>query len=119
MSVSLRILLIVFSILTFLYLGRKIRKSQMQLKDALFWVFLSLVMVIISAVPQIAFFASDLLGFQAPVNFIFLVIIFILLIKTFLLSIKISQLDNQIKEFVQKYAIDKNNSEKNEKQHFI
>ena len=43
---------------------------------------------------------------QAPVNFVFLVIIFILLIKAFMQTIEHSQLENKLNDLAQKIAID-------------
>lgn len=105
MSVTLRVVLCIISLLTFAYVGRKIRKSQMQLEDALFWIILSAIIALISIFPSIAYYASEQIGFQAPVNFIFLVMIFLLLWKVFLLSIKISQLENRIASLVQEIAL--------------
>jgi hypothetical protein len=43
---------------------------------------------------------------QAPVNFVFLVIIFILLIKAFMQTIEHSQLEDKLNHLAQKIAID-------------
>lgn len=108
MSYYLRGLILAASIVTLFYVLRRIRKSQLQLQDSLFWVFLSFVFVIMGAFPQIVYAATRLFGFQAPVNLIFLVIISILLLKVFLSSIKISQLENKLEQLVQELAIDEN-----------
>ncbi|MBR1692506.1 MAG: DUF2304 domain-containing protein [Lachnospiraceae bacterium] len=108
MTYSLRALILLASLVTFLYVLRRIRKAQLQLQDSLFWIFLAFVFVIMGAFPQIVYAASRFFGFQAPVNLIFLVIIFILLLKVFLSSIKISQLENKLDQLVQELAIDAN-----------
>ena len=81
MSPVLKIILIIVCTMTCYYTLRKIRKSQMQIEDSLFWILISIVLVIISIFPQIADFMSKLLGIGATVNFVFLAMIFILLIK--------------------------------------
>ena len=43
MSYYLRLLILVASIVTLFYVLRKIRKSQLQIEDSLFWIFLSLI----------------------------------------------------------------------------
>lgn len=106
MSYYLRLLILLASIVTLFYVLRKIRKAQLQIADALFWVFLSIVFVIMGAFPQVVYFLTRLMGFQAPVNLIFLVMIFILLLKVFSSSIKISQLENKLDSLVQEIAID-------------
>lgn len=108
MSVALQVILIFASVITTVYVMRKIRKAQLQLEDSLFWIIMPIVLIIIGIFPEIALWAAEILGFQASINFIFLLIIFILLMKSFLLSIKISQLDNKLKKLVQEYALEKN-----------
>ena len=105
MSLTLRIVLIVVSILTTLFMMRKIRQSKVQIEDSLFWFLFSLLLVIISIFPQIPEFLSELLGIASPVNFIFLFIIFILLIKLFYSTLRISQLDSKLKTLTQQVAL--------------
>ena len=106
MSYYLRLLIILASIITLFYVLRKIRKAQIQIADSLFWIFLSLVFVIMGTFPQVVYALTRWMGFQAPVNLIFLVMIFILLLKVFLSSIKISQLEDKLDSLVQEMAID-------------
>lgn len=106
MSLSLRIVLIVFSILTAFFVFCKIRKSQMQIADTLYWIFFVGFLVLLSVFPQIANYACKWVGVIAPVNFVFLAIIFLLLLKIFMLSVKLSALDNKLQSFVQEYALD-------------
>ena len=104
MSIAIRILLIVASILTFWYIQRKIKKSQIKIEDAFYWIIVALCFVIISVFPQLPFKLSGLLGFQAPINLVYLIIIFMLLIKVFLLSIKVSQLESKLVNLAQEVA---------------
>lgn len=117
MSYYLRFVILLASILTLFYVLNKIRKAQIQLQDSLFWIFLGILFVVMGAFPQVVYFLTRLMGFQAPVNLIFLVMIFILLIKVFLSSIKISQLENKLDSLVQEMAISENlkEQEKDEK----
>ena len=63
--------------------------------------------ILISIFPQIAEWGAKLLGFQAPVNFIFIVVIFLLLVRSFLLTIKISQLEDKIRNLIEELAVRK------------
>lgn len=112
MSMVFRVILIVTCILTCAYTLRKIRKSQMQIEDSLFWILISIGLVCISIFPEIVTFFSKLIGVGAAVNFIFLVIIFILLLKVFLMSLKISQMEDKFKKLVQRMAIQNEEDEK-------
>ena len=108
MSVTLRVLLIVMSVLTSLYVLIQIRKSRLKIEDSTFWFLLSAVLVIIGIFPQIVEFGTKLFGIQSPVNFVFLGIIFILIVKLFSLTVRVSQLENKVENLAQRYAIDKN-----------
>ena len=105
MSIGLRIVLLVASVMTCAYISRKLKKSQIQIMDTVFWIGLSVICCNIAAFPQIVACLSNLLGFMAPVNFVFLSIIFLLLIRCFLLSIRVSQLDDRLKNLVEELAL--------------
>lgn len=105
MSIGLRIVLLVASVMTCAYISRKLKKSQIQIMDTVFWIGLSVIFVIFAAFPQIVACLSNLLEFMAPVNFVFLSIIFLLLIRCFLLSIRVSQLDDRLKNLVEELAL--------------
>ena len=115
MSVSLRILLFLASIMSFMYMVRKLRKSQIQIMDTIFWMGLSLILIILSIFPDLARVAADAMGFIAPVNFIFLVMIFLLMLRCFLLTIKVSQLDDKLKNLVEEIALKDNNNSSEDK----
>lgn len=102
----LRIVLFVASIVTAFFVLRKIRKSQFVIEDTLFWIFFCVMLLVLSVFPKLSFFFAQLLGFQAPVNFIFVVFIFLLVIKVFLLSVKLSKTETKLNELIQKFAIE-------------
>lgn len=112
MSLSLKIVLIIISILTCFYIARKLRKSQMNINDTVFWIFFALVLVLLSVFPGIASWGSRLLGFQAPVNFVFVVVIFLLILRMFTMSIKISVLEDKLKNLTEEIGIRENMSDK-------
>lgn len=89
------------------FMLRSIKKSKLSIEDALFWVAFSLLILIMSVFPQIPAGLSDLIGFQSPVNFVFLFFIFILIVRDFLSNRRISQLENRVKELTQQIAIDR------------
>ena len=111
MSIALRLFLMLGALLTALYVFLKIRRSSLRIEDAIFWIFCSLSLLVLSIFPGIAFFASGLLGIQSPINFVFLCMIFILLVKLFLLSFQMSKLEDTVKNLVQEIALQKNECE--------
>lgn len=106
MSVALRAVLVVVSVLTAFFVIRKIRKSQFKITDSLYWIFFCIFVLVLSIFPQITYYFSGKLGFESPSNFVFVFFIFLLLIKIFLSSVKISKLENTLSDLIQKYAID-------------
>lgn len=106
MTTTLRVALILVSLSTCCLIMRKIRQSKMQIESAIFWIVLSLVLVVYSLFPGVADFCSGVLGIYATTNFLFLFAIFVLIVKVFYMSVHISQLESQVKELVQRIALD-------------
>lgn len=112
MTLSLKVVLIVISILTCFYIARKLRKSQMNINDTVFWIFFAIVLVLLSVFPGIASWGADVLGFQADVNFVVVVVIFLLILRVFVMSIKISVLEDKLRNLTEEIAVRNNMSEK-------
>lgn len=107
MTITLRIILLVVSVLNCMWIIRRIRKSQAKIEDSVFWVLFSGLLVCMSVFPQVIEWGAAITGVQSTVNFVFLVIIFVLIVKLFRLSIKLSQIESKVQTFAQTYAIDK------------
>jgi len=105
-SLTLRTLLIAGSLLTLVFMLYRIRASKIQIKDAIFWIFFLLLMLLFSIFPGIAQWFSKLLGIQSPINFVLLFIIFILVIQLFFACMRISQLDAKLRKLAQRIGID-------------
>ncbi len=97
-----RIILLVVSLFTMIFMLKRIRQSKIQIEDSLFWILFAVMVVILGAFPVIADFMAGVIGIYSTVFFIF-----ILLIKEFSMTIKISQLENKIKELTQEIALGK------------
>ena len=105
MGITLRVLLIISSILITLYVTRKIRASIIQLKDARIWILLSVFLLIISAFPEIIYWLCRIVGISSPINLVFLIIILFLLLKLFLVSLELSRAETRIDELAQEVAL--------------
>ena len=105
MSSTLIALLCVGSIFTFLFVMRLIRKSVVRIEDTFFWIFFSAIIIVLAVFPRIPYKLAALIGFQSPINLVYLVIIFVLIVNQFLMSLKISKLTIKQKELVQAIAI--------------
>lgn len=105
MSVALRLSLIVCSLLILFFVMRRIKKSGLEITDSIFWLFISAALIVIAVFPQIAYCAADLLGFDAPVNFVFCCGIIVLLVRTFAQDQKICQLKKRLMTLAQEEAL--------------
>jgi len=105
-SLDLRILLIVASIIMILAVILRIRKSKFQIKDGIIWFLLSTLFLFMSLFPQLIVKLSSLIGIESPANLVFLSIIAVLLIKNFLLSVKTSQLEYNLMKLTQHVVVD-------------
>ena len=107
------IFLLLGSILTFIYIIKKIINHKMQIRDAVQWILWTFFLIIISIFPKIVTFFSYILGIQDNVHTIFLIVIAYLYIMLFLHSSKISKQSEKIKELTQELALfKKENAEK-------
>lgn len=106
MSLTLRIILIVGSILAFLFILRKIRKCQLEISDSIFWFLFAMALIAIAVFPQIVIYPAEWIGFDSPANFLFLAIIFVLLVKQFMMTLQIGLLKSKLKTLTQTEALD-------------
>ncbi|MBQ8741511.1 MAG: DUF2304 domain-containing protein [Clostridia bacterium] len=111
MNRGLTITLIVACVVTAVFVFRKIKKSQFKIGDTIYWLFFSLFLLGMSIFPEAVFFVSNLIGFEATSNFIFVVIIFLLLVKIFLLDARVAKVEDKLTKLAQKYAIDNETKE--------
>ena len=106
MSLELRILLILSSLIVLTSIVLKIRKAKFQIHDGVFWFLLSILFLVLSIFPQIAIRISELLGVESAANLVFLGVLALVIIKNFLLSIKVSLLEYNLMKLTQRVAVD-------------
>lgn len=100
----IRVCLVLGSLITATYILRRVRLAKVQIEDTIFWLLFSGILLILAIFPGIAYWAAYLLGFQSPINFVYIVIIFLLLAKQFM-SIRLSQLDSKVRILTQRVAL--------------
>lgn len=115
MSVTLRILLIVISVFSFILCIMKIKQSKLKIENSVVWMLGSIILVFMSVFINFVDWISKRLGFMAPVNFVFFAVIIFLLIQTFINNIKISILNEKIKDLNHYIALQENKNKKEEK----
>lgn len=107
MTPTLRIVLVLVSLMTLLFVMRRVRSSKIRLEDSMAWILFSGILIVLSIFPGIFDFLAELAGVYSTANFVFLFFIFVLLILCFNLSMRVSQADTKIKELTQLLAIEK------------
>ena len=105
MSTAMRVLLIVGSIMTAIYVLRRVRKSRMRTEDSVFWFVFSLVLVLMGLLPKLVTGLAELIGVMSAANLVFLIVIFLLIIKLFMMDQRISALQRQVTDTAQRVAI--------------
>ncbi len=91
MGLTLRIALIVITVIYLFFILRAIKHKKVQLSFSVFWILTGLVLVIALAIPNLVENISHLLGFELTVNMIFCVAIFICFYLIFNLNIILSK----------------------------
>ena len=116
MSITLRILLIVCSIIAFILCVKKIKKSELKIENSVTWMLGCIILILMSIFPNVVVWISEKLGFVAPVNFIFLVMIAFLLMQIFIDNIHITSLNEKIKDLDHYIALKENEQKQKEEE---
>lgn len=105
MPIQQRLLLIIGAIFVFFFVTNRIKKAKIMMGDAIFWVLLSAILVLVGIMPEMVIAISAKLGFMSPSNFVFLVVVALLLVKLFSCSAQISLLTHKVEELAQEIAL--------------
>ena len=100
MTTGLRLLLILGSIIYFVFVIRRIRASTIELGDTLFWIIFSLILLLMSLFPGAMTTLCEFVGIQSPANMVYLCIIALLSYKCFSMAVKLSALSMKPKTLV-------------------
>ncbi len=103
--------LLLGAFLTCFVIIRRVRSAKIQMEDAIFWVLLAGALVVVAAFPQIAFFFSNVIGFESPSNFVFLLVTAVLVIKVFANAAEISLLKHKVNQLSQEIALQRHERE--------
>lgn len=105
MSTALRILLLIGAVVMFLYVVKSIRKSRIQMKDALVWMLIAILIAVFGIFPSVPMWIAWVIGIESTANMVFLIFIAILLICIFSLSVRISMLEDKCTTLAGEIAI--------------
>ena len=96
MSGSLRIGLLLASLIALSFVLISVIKKALNLKYSIVWILWALLSLLMAAFPESFYAISDLLGIQMPVNTVFLIMITLLYGLTFYVYIMISKNNEEI-----------------------
>lgn len=112
MSITLRVILIISSIVSFILCVRKIKKSELKIENSVIWLLGSILLILMSIFSDAVTWISIQLGFEAAVNFVWICAIGFLLIELFLDNIRISKLNEKVKNLNHYIALKENEEKK-------
>ena len=98
MTMTLRIILAICSLISFILCITKIKQAKLKVTNSVIWMIGSVILILMSIFSGAVEWIAIQLGFMAPVNFVFLVMIGFLLIQTFVDNIRICNLNEKIKD---------------------
>ena len=105
MSITLRIVLIVITMLYMYLIVKSVKKKKMQTSIAIFWVLTGILLIIAILIPNLIEKISSLLGFEKASNMIFCLAIFIAFCLNLMLTVLIAKLENRCTMLVQEVSI--------------
>ncbi len=114
MTLNLRVILIICSILSFILCVRKIKQAKLKVENSIIWMSGSIILILMSIFSKAVEWISQKLGFMAPVNFVFVTIIAFLLIEVYMLNLKITEVNEKVKNLNHYIAL-RENEEKNKR----
>ena len=105
MEPRLRILLVATMVLSIIMVMRISKKSKMEIKDAINWLIVCILLLIAAVFPQIIIWLASAVGISLASNAVFASMIFFLLCMVYYLNIRISRLSIQNRELIQRLAL--------------
>lgn len=110
MSIVLRVFVVLFCVVLFLYVLRLVAREKLLLKYSLLWLALAIILLVFALFPGALFVLAYALGFEAPANFIFFIGLFCLMAITLSLTVIVSKQTLKIKNLTQRIALIEHNS---------
>ncbi len=115
MSLTLRIILIIGSLISFILCIKKIKQAKLKVENSITWMVGSFILILMSIFDQAVAWVANKIGFMASVNFVFFIMILFLLIQVFIDNIKMSELNEKVKNLNHYIALKENEEENKNK----
>ncbi|MBQ9059425.1 MAG: DUF2304 domain-containing protein [Atopobiaceae bacterium] len=105
MSIKLRVLLIIFSLVFFAVVARLVRHGRLQLKYSLLWLAIGLAFLLSAIFPGSVTFLKGLLGIELASNFVFFAALAGLFAVSLSLTVIVSWQSRDIRMLIQQIAL--------------
>ena len=115
MDIRMRIFIGIIMVLAFIYVCTAIKRRVIDIRHALVWLVVCILLLILDIFPALLEGISKLLGFALPVNMLFFLGFLLAIVIIFGLSAKVSKLNEQVKQMTQDLALLKNELEEKTK----
>lgn len=115
MQISLRIALILITMIYLIVILKAVKNKRMQISFLIFWMFTGIILIVALAIPGLVDNISKALGFEVATNMIFCVAIFIAFYLIFNLNILLSKENKKNVLLIQELSILKKKVEELEK----
>jgi len=104
-NLHLKIVLLVATMLFFVYVARMIIKKRLLIKYTLIWFFASIVLIILALFDNLSIWLAGLLHIETPINAVVVAVFAFVLLILFALTTTISKNTERIRELTQEIAL--------------
>lgn len=105
MSLRIQIVVGVIVVVALLFISNMVRKKKIDLRYALGWMCLAVIILILDIFPQLVFGMAELMGITVPSNMIFFVGFVLLVVMIYSLTVVVSRLSAKTKRLTQELAL--------------
>ena len=105
MPLKLQILVGIVLVVAILGIITMVHKKKLNLKYALLWIIVGIIVLILDFCPGLLGKLSELFGIELPINMLFFLGFCFLLLIVFGLTIKVSKMSDEVKRLTQELAI--------------
>ena len=105
MSLRLQIVIGFIVLAMILFIANMVRKKKIDLRYALSWLCLAVIILLLDVFPQIVFGFAELIGISVPSNMVFFVGFIFVVILIYSVTVSVSRLSLKVKRLTQELAL--------------
>ena len=105
MSLRLQIVIGLIVLAMFLFIANMVRKKKIDLRYALSWLCLAVIILVLDIFPKIVFSFAGLIGISVPSNMVFFVGFIFVVVLIYSLTVSVSHLSVKVKRLTQELAL--------------